>query len=110
MNTRIRSPSLVWNLTLEQSKDIERIEKRAIRIIHPQYEYNQALVVSNLKTLKERRDDLCVGLIKNMLQPTHRLHSLLLGKLGDIKEREIRANGQKICNIFVKRNVLNIVL
>ena len=44
MNTRIRSPSLVWNLTLEQSKDIERIEKRAIRIIHPQYEYNQANV------------------------------------------------------------------
>ena len=69
-----------------------------------------ALVVSNLKTLKERRDDLCVGLIKHMLQPTHRLHSLLLGKLGDIKEREIRANGQKICNIFVKRDVLNIVL
>ena len=57
----------VWhgNLTLEQSKDIERIEKRAIRIIHPQYEYNQALFVSNLKSLKERKDDLCVGLVKN---------------------------------------------
>ena len=77
MNTQIRSPSLAWNLTLEQSKDIERIEKRAIRIIHPQYEYNQALVVSNLKTLKERRDDLCVGLIKYMLQPTHRLHTVV---------------------------------
>ena len=58
MNTRIRSPSLAWNLTLQQSKDIERIEKRAIRIIHPQYEYHQALVVSNLKFLKDRRDDL----------------------------------------------------
>ena len=76
---------MAWNLTLEQSKDIERIEKRAIRIIHPQYEYNQALVESNLKTLKERRDDLCVGLIKNMLQPTHRLHSLFPGKLGTLR-------------------------
>ena len=93
---------MAWNLTLEQSRDIERIEKRAIRIIHPQYEYNQALVVSNLKTLKERRDDLCVGLIKHMLQPTHRLHSVLPGKLGDIKEREIRANGQKIYIFFCK--------
>ena len=53
---------MAWNLTLEQSKDIERIEKRAIRIIHLQYEHNQALVVSNLKTLKEGRDDLCVDL------------------------------------------------
>ena len=93
---------MAWNLTLQQSKDIERIEKLAIRIIHRQYEYNQALFVSNLKTLKERRDDLCVGLIKNMLQPTHRLHSVLPGKLGDIKEREIRANGQKIYIFFCK--------
>ena len=93
---------MAWNFTLEQSKGIERIEKRAIIIIHPQYEYNKALVVSNLKTLKERRDDLCIGLIKNMLQPTHRLNSLLPGKLGDIKEREIRANGQKIYIFFCK--------
>ena len=62
INTRIRSPNMAWNLTLEQTKDSERIEKRAIRIIHLQYEHNQALVVSNLKTLKEGRDDLCVDL------------------------------------------------
>ena len=60
------------------------------------------LVVSNLKTLKERRDDLCVGLIKNMLQPSNRLHSLLPGNVGDIKEREIRANGQKMYIFFCK--------
>ena len=44
---------MAWNLTLQQSKHIERIEKRSIRIIHPQYEYNQALAVSNLKILKD---------------------------------------------------------
>ena len=93
---------MAWNFTLEQSKGIERIEKRAIIIIHPKYEYNKALVVSNLKSLKERRDDLCEGFIKNMLQTTHRLHSLLPGKLRDIKEREIRANGQKIYIFFCK--------
>ena len=61
-----------------------------------------ALTVYNLKIPKDRREDLCVGLIKNMLQPTHRLHSLLPGKFGDIKEREIRANSQKIYIFFCK--------
>ena len=37
-----------------------------------------------------------------MLQPAHRLHSLLPRKLGDIKERETRANGQKMYNFFFK--------
>ena len=56
--------------------DIERVQKQALRIIvPPEYEYNRALQECELKTLQERRDDLCVRLIKQMSEPSHNLHS-----------------------------------
>jgi hypothetical protein len=69
----------VWNgnLTQAQRNDIERVQKRALRIIVPGYGYNRALQECELKTLQERRDELCVRLIKQMSGPSHKLHSLL---------------------------------
>ena len=52
----------VWNrnlLTQAQRSDFERVQKRALRIIVPEYEYNRALHECGLKTLQQRRDDLC---------------------------------------------------
>jgi hypothetical protein len=42
----------VWNgnLTQAQRNDIERVQKRALRIIVPEYEYNRALQQCELKT------------------------------------------------------------
>ena len=76
----------VWRegLTQEQRKNIERIQKRALRIIYPQYDYNQALIETKLQTLEERRDDQCATLIKKILQPSHKLHGLLPRKLEQI--------------------------
>ena len=36
----------VWNggLTMEQSEDIERIQKRALRIMYPELKYHEALM------------------------------------------------------------------
>jgi hypothetical protein len=68
----------VWNgnLTQAQRNDIERVQKRALRIIVPEYEYNRALQQCELKTLLERRDDLCFRLIKQISdEPSHKLHS-----------------------------------
>ena len=42
-----------------------------------------------LKTLQERRDDLCVRLIKQMSEPSHKLHSLLPRKCSEVKGREL---------------------
>ena len=55
----------VWNGNLTQAlrSDIERVQKRALRIIVPEHEYNRALQECGLKTLQQRRDDLCVRLI-----------------------------------------------
>jgi hypothetical protein len=84
----------VWhgNLTQDQSNNIEQIQKRALRIICPGKDYNEALIESKLIPLKERRKHLCIDLIRNMVQLTHKLHGLLPDKHSNIKKRETRAN------------------
>ena len=94
----------VWNgnLTQAQRIDIERVQKRARRIIFPEYEYNRALQEYGLKTLQQRIDDLCVRLIKQMSEPSHKLHSLLPRKCSEVKERETRLNSGKFYNFFCR--------
>ena len=75
------------------------MQKRALRIIVPEYEYNRALQECGLKTLQQRRDDLCVRLTEQMSQPSHKLHSLLPKKCSEVKERETRTNSGKFYNI-----------
>ena len=60
------------NLTQAQRIDIERVQKRALRIIVPEYEYNRALQECGLKTLQQRRDDLCVRLIEQTSEPSYK--------------------------------------
>ena len=55
------------------SEDLERLQKRALRIIYPGMSYNQALEFSGLPTLFKRRElfNAVVG------APGHTLHKLL---------------------------------
>ena len=95
----------VWNggLTMEQSEDIERIQKRALRITYPELKYHEALMESNLKTLTDRRDDMCVQLIKDMSNPNHKLNHLLPKKTSQIKrQRETRMNEATYYNFACK--------
>ena len=94
----------VWNgnLTQAQWSDIERVQKRALRIIVPEHEHNLALQECGLKTLQQRRDDLCVRLIEQMSEPLHKLHSLLPRKCSEVKERETRTNPGKFYNFFCR--------
>ena len=61
-----------------KSEDIERIQKRALRIMYPELKYHEALMESNLKTLTDRRDDMCVQLIKDMSNPNYNYNLLKL--------------------------------
>ena len=90
----------IWhgNLTKEQSTDIERVQKRALRIICPGLTYEEALLDCNLKTLKARREEMCGKLIKTMIDPRHRLHSLLPETVNQIRQRQTRSNGEKLYN------------
>ena len=51
-------PAWATSITKEQSNDIERIQKRALKIVFPDLDYNQALEKANLKTLSQRRLEL----------------------------------------------------
>ena len=49
-----------------QSNEIERIQKRALRIIYKEDDYDKCLQTAELVSLKERRDQICIQLIKSM--------------------------------------------
>jgi hypothetical protein len=57
----------IWHgsLTEEQSIDIERIQKRAMKIICPGKTYELALIKCGIKTLENRRETMCINLIKD---------------------------------------------
>jgi hypothetical protein len=92
----------IWhgNLTNEQTRDIERIQKRALRIMLPELglSYEEALVKCNLKTVEGRRQDMCINLIKSLLVDGHKLHELLAPKVCEIRNRETGLSGDKFYN------------
>ena len=69
---------MVWHSSLTQSDErrIERIQKTALRIILAgAYEnYEQALMIADLQTLKERRKVLCKKFAKNCLKNERMCH------------------------------------
>ena len=61
----------IWhfNIPAYLSNDIERIQRRALKIIHPSLSYNEALVVCNMSNLHLRREQLCRTFFKNKVVP-----------------------------------------
>ena len=53
---------VVWHHALPSylSQELERIQKRTLKIIVPALSYSDALQALNLRTLDERRNELCV--------------------------------------------------
>ena len=69
----------VWHtgLTSQQSDQLEAIQRRALRIIHPDKSYNEALGLTKLNTLQDRRTAQAKAFFTDMLRPTHKLHYLI---------------------------------
>ena len=68
----------VWqNIPDFLSCKIESIQKRAMRIIFPLMNYNEALNTLNLKTLSDRRAHLCQVYIDRIRNENHPLHLML---------------------------------
>lgn len=59
---------VVWHHALPSylSQELERIQKRALKIIVPTLSYPEALQFLNLRTLVERRSELCVKTLENI--------------------------------------------
>ena len=60
--------SVVWHHALPSylSQELERIQKRALKIIVPALSYSVALEFLNLRTLDERRNELCVKTLEKI--------------------------------------------
>ena len=57
---------------------LEKLQKRALRIVYPDLSYTQALDVSGITTLYERRDETSVLLFQQVVEKSnHKLHHLL---------------------------------
>ena len=66
------------NLPLYLSEEIERIQRRALRMIFPDCSYSEGLVKAGLPTLYDRRSTLCKELFKDIdAQGNHKLRHLL---------------------------------
>ena len=62
----------IWSLTEEQSKDIERIQRRGMKIIS----YEQALIECGMETLENQREKMCIKLINDMKDLIHTVNSM----------------------------------
>ena len=59
------------------SNDLEQCQKRALRIVHPERSYEQALDETGLAKLSERRQMITCELFKEASRPGHKLNKLL---------------------------------
>ena len=96
----------MWSggLTAKQRCNIERIQKRAFRIIYPGQDYEHVLKVNKLATLEERRKDHCLKLISHMTREDHKLNHFLPPKRSEVTERNARANKNSFYNFFSRTN------
>ena len=72
------SPVFHHSLPNYISEDLERIQRRALRIIYPDQSYSVALETAGPWKLHERREKFPTNLFDEIVcNPNHRLHSLL---------------------------------
>jgi len=69
----------VWHpgLTKTQSNEIERVQKRCLRIIYPKLTYIEALLTSGLNPLQARPENITHDIFRELKDENHIFHSLL---------------------------------
>jgi len=69
----------LWHpdLTSKLSEDIERVQKRCLRIIFPQLSCSEALDKSGLNRLDTRREEITKQIFRQIKNPTRPLHYLI---------------------------------
>ena len=84
----------VWNFNSPDylKEEIERIQKRALRIIRLNLSFRKALETSEIPLLSQRRNDLCKSYFKKLLNPGIKLNELIPNKRKDLRTYELRNN------------------
>ena len=83
---------VTWSTSLPiYLKDmIERVQKRALRILFPALSYKDAIVAANSTRLNVRRDELCKKVWDGICVPGSRLYHLIPPKRADCHVYELR--------------------
>ena len=72
VRSKLEQSAVVWHssLTMKNECDLERVQKAAMRIIlgNKYQGYDHALATLNMKSLKDRRDELCLKFAKKCLR------------------------------------------
>ena len=73
----------VWHcgLTSSQSADIERVQKRCLKIVYPALSYREGLQIAGLEKLCIRRERFVRELFKDIKDTNHVLHNILPTRL-----------------------------
>ena len=97
----------VWHggLTKAQSSSIGKVQRRALRIIYSEKDYEKLLLKAEMHTLEQRRNTMCIDHISKMSDPQHKLHHLLPNKLCKVRQRDTRQNGQLFYNYHYRTGV-----
>ena len=79
--TEYASPVFHNFLPLYLSEDLEKLQKRALRIIYPTLSYREALSEAEIDTLYDRREFMTKKLFEDIFDNTeHKLHELFPNK------------------------------
>ena len=93
---------VVWHssITGRESEDLERVQKICLRIIlKDKYEsYEQALKISKLKMLSERRTQLCIKFAKRCVKNENLSHMFPLNPTNNIETRNHERFYVQHCN------------
>jgi hypothetical protein len=78
----------VWHpgLTKSQSKKLERVQKRFLKLLFPSVDYETALQKANLDRLDCRRENLTKNTFQELKQEGHILHTLLPAERQSLKK------------------------
>ena len=116
----LEQSAVVWSssLTIQNKKDLERIQKSALRIIlgHEYKDYNSALHRLNLQTLEERREFLCLNFakkctknekLKHMFPIKERKHNMKIRNKEKYKVQRAKTERLKKSAIIEMQKLLN---
>ena len=76
---------------------VEKVQKRAFRIIYHEVEYTDALRISQCKRLSERRQDICEQTFKKIQDPDCKLKCILPLLRSNKHDRELK-NSSHYCS------------
>jgi hypothetical protein len=81
-----------WNTSIPSylSDKIERVQRRALRILYPNMSYSSALATSSLPRLSDCRDTLCKKILDKITVPSSCLNRLLPPTQVESHGRELR--------------------